>query len=49
MSMTVYTTETMPNSTEVTTMEPELVPISIGTITVNATQGAPLQWVTYWR
>ncbi|WP_446753071.1 hypothetical protein [Vulcanisaeta sp. JCM 16161] len=39
MSMTVYTTETMPNSTEVTTMEPELVPISIGTITVNATQG----------
>ena len=39
MSMATYTSETMPNSTELTTMETELVPVSIGTITVNATQG----------
>ncbi|WP_243681498.1 hypothetical protein [Vulcanisaeta souniana] len=40
MPMTVYASETTPNSTEITTMETELAPVSIGTVTVNATQGS---------
>ena len=38
-SMVMYTKPTMPNSTEITTMKPELVPVGIGTLTINATQG----------
>ncbi|MGC9225948.1 hypothetical protein [Caldivirga sp.] len=38
-SPVVYTKPTTPNSTEVTTMTPELIPVGIGTLMVNATQG----------
>ena len=38
-SMVTYTGPTTPSSTEITTMEPELVPVGIGTVTINATQG----------
>jgi len=39
MSPVTYTEPTTPSSSEVTTMEPELIPVGIGTITVNATKG----------
>lgn len=38
-SMTMYTEATTPSLAEVTTTQPELVPIGIGTIMVNATEG----------